>query len=339
MSEISLRINKVILHILDKDAQMPILSEKEHPLDKSEIIEFLQKHISKALEDSSLKKACFNEEGSVLKQLCEKINATDTEFVNVSNEVANRLYDIVLSNPEVSSADLICVLFELNEAPYLGILKFNYRTSFIHYVEYDDSTRVNTILKQRTALPNDSSRLDECAFINLDDFSMIVVEKKVEINGEKQYYFSNMFLECRCKISDKEKVRAFNKANQKFNKEYFDSDVAKLGDIKKAVKDSIEESGVIDVEQVAQDVFKGNPEMKNTYVQHIQKAGFDDKKIELKKELGEKAFTKQRIKTDTGIEIKLPIDYCNNKDVLEFINNSDGTISILIKNINKIVDR
>ena len=49
-----------------------------------------------------------------------------------------------------------------------------------------------------------------------------------------------------------------------------------------------------------------------------------------------KKFTKQHLMTDTGIELKIPMEEYNNKDRIEFITNADGTISVLIKNVGSI---
>ena len=50
----------------------------------------------------------------------------------------------------------------------------------------------------------------------------------------------------------------------------------------------------------------------------------------------QKKMGKQTLKTDTGIEISIPIDQVRDGNAVEFINNPDGTISILIKNVNRI---
>jgi len=42
------------------------------------------------------------------------------------------------------------------------------------------------------------------------------------------------------------------------------------------------------------------------------------------------------LKTDTGIEISIPLDQYRDGNAVEFINNPDGTVSILIKNVNRI---
>ena len=52
-----------------------------------------------------------------------------------------------------------------------------------------------------------------------------------------------------------------------------------------------------------------------------------------------KKFEKQFLKTDTGIEINIPMEQYRDINQVEFITNPDGTISVLIKNINKILTR
>jgi len=46
-----------------------------------------------------------------------------------------------------------------------------------------------------------------------------------------------------------------------------------------------------------------------------------------------------KIKTDTGIEITFPVDYTHDQRYIDFINNPDGTISIEIKNVGKIINK
>lgn len=335
----SINLKDVILHILDQDAQMPILSKETHPLDNGEIVDFFQGHIIKVLKDNSLKKAYFNEEESFMRDLCDKLLEGMENFKEVSCLIAENLYSIMQKHQEIPSADLACLVFDIDGKAHLGIFKFNYRSSYIHFVETIGGEPLNKVVKQRTTLPGDGQKVDECIIIKLEDYSISILEKKYEIDGEKQNYLSTKFLNCLTDISDKEKVKFFKRANEVFKKTYFDTDATKLGDIKNAVMESIEENGVIDVVEVAENAFRSNPEMKNIYIDHIQGSGFKEKTIEIDPEFGEKAFKKQRIKTDTGIEINLPIDFYKNKDKVEFINNPDGTISIVIKNITKIIDK
>lgn len=330
-------IKKITVHILDNNLQMPVFSEVESQLN-DDIIEFIGKHIEKIINNDSLKSAAFIEDDNRVKSICEKIAVENDFFLEGTIEMADILFKIMISNIEIPPADVIFLLFSFDNVMHLGILKLNYTHSYIHHVETTKSGRVNSIIKQRTTLPSTSQKIDECALINLEDFSIKVYEKKHNINNEKAFYFSSMFLNCSSQISLNEKIKIFTKATQKFSKTYFDEDPAKHAEIKKAVFESIEENDAIDVEEVAKTVFSQNPQLKHEYIEHVEKAGLEEKSIPINERIVEKNFRKQKIKTDTGIEISLPIEYYGSADKIEFINNTDGTISILIKNINKITN-
>jgi hypothetical protein len=73
-------------------------------------------------------------------------------------------------------------------------------------------------------------------------------------------------------------------------------------------------------------------------VENVRKAGVY-RAIPMEDTYVEKHFRTQKIKTDTGIELNFPSEMFNNKEMMEFINNPDGTISIVIKKVNKIISR
>ncbi|WHH60561.1 nucleoid-associated protein [Petroclostridium sp. X23] len=331
-------IKKMIVHILDNNLQMPVLSMREHPED-NETNEFIKKHIGKLFKDDHLKDAQFISIDNKVENLCQELANAQDQFIRITSEIGSILFDIMIKHVDIPSADLICCLFKAGNTTYLAILKFNYKHSFIHYIQSDESGTINSIIKQKTTLPGENQKVEEYALVNLNDFSIKLVEKKYEINGEKTFYFSDLFLKCTTKISTAEKVKLFTKATEKFQKQYFEEDYTKPVEIRKAVADSIEEKEVIDVMNVADNVFRQNPELKQEYLEEIRKTGLKDTMIEVSEKIAEKTFKRQKIKTDTGIEINLPVEYYGNKDRIEFINNPDGTISIVIKNIGKISDK
>ena len=147
------------------------------------------------------------------------------------------------------------------------------------------------------------------------------------------------FLCCSPKLSDNEKLKIIDKATKKINKQFFDEDFDKAAKFKKVVSESLYETGTIQVDTIVEKVFENNIDIQNEYISEIQKEGLVEKSISVPEKLGEKKFKTHKIKTDTGIEINFPPSYYNNKEKIEFINNPDGTISIIIKNVVKIVNR
>lgn len=334
--EIDIKVRKLIVHILDLNMEMPLLSDEEHPLD-DEIVEFVEGHVLKMLSDDGLKSANFKED-SKLQELFEGILSDDGNYIKYTSEVATMLYDVIIHYPDIPSSDLVCTLFDVDGVPHFGILKFNYKTSYIHYVNMNDDKKVNSIIKQKTALPGDTQKVDECIIVNLNDFSMKVNEKKYDINGEERYYLSSMFLDSVTKMSKKEKAKVFKKAVEDFGKKHLKDDMEAAGNFAAAVTECIEKNEVIDIAMVAENTLKKRPEMKQELIEHIESIGIEEKEIEVDKETANKVFKKHKIKTDSGIEISLPFDFYKDRNKMEFINNPDGTISIVLKNINKITN-
>jgi hypothetical protein len=302
----SVKIKKVEMHILDSSIGLPVLSDCELPYDE-DIYGFIENHIAKILDDDGIKQADFTEDSSV-KTLCEKIIDDPEEFLPSSIQIAGILFDIMQKNPDIPACDLVCVYLDIDSMPNIGILKMNYRPSYIHHVDGSEDGKIISIIKQVTALPNESQKIDECAIINLNDLSLKVIDKKYDINGEKVFYFSDMFLKCGCSMSDKEKVQLFKKATKSFAKKYLDEDITKTADIKKAVAESIEQNDAISVESVAESAFRRNPGLRDMYIEHMENAGLEAKAINIKPELSERAFKRHKIKTDTGVEINVPVD-------------------------------
>lgn len=334
--EISLR--KMIVHIIDSTIGMPILSDLEHTIN-GDIQDFIEKHITKLFKDMDLKKVYFTDDENEMRKNCKIIREYDNEFISSSKNIANIIHKIVLENPTIPSADLAMILFTRENCRYLGILKFNYKPSYIHFIEEDESGRVNRIIKQVTTLPSESQKVEECIFINLEDYSIFIKEKKYDIEGSKQYYLSNRILNTTEELTDKEKIDIINKATKKVVKEYYNDDVKKIAEIKNVIAESMEDTNTIDIEDVSNKVFSHNPDMKEIYMQEVEKGGLQEKAVTVNENIEKKVRRKQRLVTDEGIEIKLPVSFLTDTDKVEFVSNSDGTISILLKNITNIEDK
>lgn len=165
---------------------------------------------------------------------------------------------------------------------------------------------------------------------------MLLKEKKYEIDGQKEYYISRYLLKSEDSLSDKEKVDIVNKVSKKLVEKYYEGDVTKLAEIKSVMLESVEETDAINVEHIKTKVFNNNLEIQNVYEEEIEKRGLTEKTIEVNENLSKKISKTQKLVTDDGIELKIPISYLTSNDKVEFLNNPDGTISVLLKNIRDI---
>lgn len=324
----TITIEKAILHILDTSITTPVLADKLMAY-SLQADEFLQIHIARAIEDADIKKGGFKAEGEEIKRLLSQVE--DTDFIQGSQQLAQQIFDIALSNPAIPAADLLCCLFKYDNGLYFGLLKFNYKSSYIHQFNMTDEYKETRILKQNATIASENQKLEEFAFVRLDDFSVLVKEKKFDINGAKEYYLSSQILKITTDLSPKTKVNIVEKAAQKVIKEFYGEDPLKISQVKTELKSCVDESSIIEIDRITNAVFDGNFSAQQRYREEVAQKGISGRAFEVTSEIEKTVARKQKICTDSGIEISLPVDYLENKKKVEFIMNEDGTMSILIK--------
>ena len=88
---------------------------------------------------------------------------------------------------------------------------------------------------------------------------------------------------------------------------------------------------------IGEKLYKEYPSVREEYEEKLGKYNMVKEEVRPQSEATVKKFQKQYLKTDTGIEINIPMDEYNHNDNVEFITNPDGTISIMIKNISRLM--
>lgn len=325
-----IRINNAILHILDSTATLPVYSSESLHLDDEKVHDFIGKHVERIFEDQGVKLGKFVA-SSQIKELIKNIKE---DFIDSSVSIAEILYELMQKYPEIPCGDLLISLVNSENQNYLAIIKFNYKEGYTHYVDYGDSGTLNKIVVNKVMFPSETQRNIEAALINLEDLSLRIFEREYDIEGGKILYFSKMFLECITDLSIKESIKVIREVAKDITKRYYDDDFNKVSAIKEAIYDNLD-NGSIEVENVANAIFRNSPDIKKEYIERVEEAGVN-KVVDLEGKKPEKKLTVHKIKMDNGIQLDIPVDIYRDKNIIEFMNNPDGTISIMIKNISKI---
>lgn len=336
MQQDEIIIRRGIVHILDGELGYPVYSEEELELSPN-INDFFRGHIYKLLSGDELKKCYFSEEESEIYDLVKEFKEED--LVEGSKKFAGALYDIMNANISIPSGDLAVITFQANGAVYLALLKMNYKESFVHMTQNQETGNVNQIICYQSTLPATSAKLSEAVVINLADFSVQIVEKKYEVNGSKVNYLSELYLKCKASMSSKSKLSIVTKAVEQVNKKHYAEEPVKQMEAKRIIKKEIENTGSLDVEKLSEKIYGNTPEIKEEFDAKMEKYHMQKAQVTPQSEQTTKKFEKQYLKTDTGIEINIPMEQYQDAEQVEFITNPDGTISVLIKNINKISTR
>ena len=292
-------IHQAILHVLDTTLDAPVLSGGGMEL-TAEKTAYLQNHIEKLLASDEIRQ-CRPLPDSAFRNELEH----NQDFIDLSCRLAGVLFDYMHAHTTIPGADLAVVDFTRDGAPWLGILKLNYKNGYTHYTETVEGAPVNSIIQQRACLPTQSGKVEEGALVNLTDYSMRLLEKKYDIDGHKEFYLSSVVFQYTQAEPEKKKLQAIQEANQ------------------------------VSVEQVRQQLAEEYP---------LAAVPFDDyvEKSEVLEEAAApvtvtpariRRMESRSIRTANGIEVKIPTELLNSDSELEFLHDPDGSVSLLIKNV------
>ena len=323
-------IHQAILHVLDTTLDAPVLSGGGMEL-TAEKTAYLQNHIEKLLASDEIRQ-CRPLPDSAFRNELEH----NQDFIDLSCRIAGVLFDYMHAHTTIPGADLAVVDFTRDGAPWLGILKLNYKNGYTHYTETVEGAPVNSIIQQRACLPTQSGKVEEGALVNLTDYSMRLLEKNYDIDGHKEFYLSSVVFQYTQAEPEKKKLQAIQEAAAQAVKDAYedephaDAQVAML-----IANQAADNDNQVSVEQVRQQLAEEYP---------LAAVPFDDyvEKSEVLEEAAApvtvtpariRRMESRSIRTANGIEVKIPTELLNSDSELEFLHDPDGSVSLLIKNV------
>ena len=323
-------IHQAILHVLDTTLDAPVLSGGGMEL-TAEKTAYLQNHIEKLLASDEIRQ-CRPLPDSAFRNELEH----NQDFIDLSCRIAGVLFDYMHAHTTIPGADLAVVDFTRDGAPWLGILKLNYKNGYTHYTETVEGAPVNSIIQQRACLPTQSGKVEEGALVNLTDYSMRLLEKKYDIDGHKEFYLSSVVFQYTQAEPEKKKLQAIQEAAAQAVKDAYedephaDAQVAML-----IANQAADNDNQVSVEQIRQQLAEEYP---------LAAVPFDDyvEKSEVLEEAAApvtvtpariRRMESRSIRTANGIEVKIPTELLNSDSELEFLHDPDGSVSLLIKNV------
>jgi len=347
-------INEAIIHVLDNNADEPILNEYALDLDE-EKYNFLLKHIQKCLKDEDLKYGTFNIEENIVKDLSQEYLNGENNLLVVSKELARQMFIQMRSKGNIPSCDLIVVSFTSEFGPILGILKMDYIKNYVHTIEFVDNKLGIDIVPQFTGLPGSSQKIQKCAFLKPirkeNSFDLMVIDKKsknnqsnneqehvIENEGYGSSYFIDDYLGCTIMDNERDVTKNFVKAAEKFTRNTFPENADKAEAVRSTIKRKLKEEDNIDVNELSEQMFPENQDNKEKFVEFISQQGISQN-INLDREWIDKKLKRVRLKIDKDIDLYVDEETYNDNSRFEIQRNGDGTINMVIKHVSNYVQK
>lgn len=317
-------VKKAIIHQFSPDDTELVLADQLLTV-SPKIEEYLRKKIERVFSDEA-KTGQFEPDSPFLDYLKEDLLTNSVKIAGLWKE------EFSISE-NLKTNDLIFIEFERNGVEHFAFLRIALRENLAHVGSESDSPLKIT----QNNLPGAGSTPDEALIINLQTRKYYLIEKRIKHNGAFLHYFSDNFLQVTPAISAKKSIKAVEQTAQKIADNFHQGDFQFQSKVKSAIFNHLEEDNELSPEKLADQLFDTNLTARLNFVDQLKevipdKISFDE--IDSSRQL--KKFENQKLSLSNGIELIVPNAVYEDAESVEFIQNDNGTYSILIKNIEDI---
>lgn len=326
-------IHKFIVHVLDKNSEVPILNDFEGKINQ-EVDKFFQKVIKRATKDDDLRKAVFkNYNENIIKNCCEHIIYNEDTFVENSKEIAAYLFDIMRINAEIESCDLAICLYTVKDEKNVAIIKLDYKKLYTHSIEFIDEKFNIQMVASEIGIP-ETGRQKQCAIIGVsginDEFHLRLLDKDSEKEGSDSKFVTE-FLNAEKIDDDKYKTKIFKNTAENWITNALSNDIKHAEEVRSVLNYTLKEKHEVDINEFVENSIKDN-ELKESFKEHMEDKGLEES-FSIDKKWVEKKLKKRNIKTDNGFDIKANLSDFEDPMKYSVRQNPDGTVDIVIKNV------
>lgn len=200
-----LTIKRMAINVIDLTQPKPKISDELFPLDgQSNVVEdFFKTHFKETRSGKSTKNCKFFDEDATIKTKIKRFSEknNDSEFIHLSNQLTENLFNIMKSTTSTSSGTYFVFDVLMGDEDCLFLIKLDPKKGV--QMDYNDlSLRV-----LENILPDSNDRVHKCAIIRynkMDDYQTdLFVMDKQQREGEPAKFFLETYLQAQELLNDK----------------------------------------------------------------------------------------------------------------------------------------
>ena len=296
-----------------------------HPDPDSELYQYMIQLFARNFDNIGAKKCYFKMDSFISTILPEQVEGFDA-FVDA---VADEMHSLVQEAVDLPSGAGLFLWATVDEQPIIAFFKLNFQDRFSCVVGEDGTVNWN---KQMRLLPTSTQKDYDFFYINILDRKVWMSDMRCHIDNESVNYMADRILQLNLEKSEKEEVKNFETAVIDTIKECYKNDAPqKVFEYRQSVLEEVEDTGDISPEKVQEVVFADNEEARTVYKEKMEELEIPQKPVSVSNKTKRQFKKKQKIVTENGIEILVPIEYLEDKNVFDYRQDPSGKVSIVIK--------
>ena len=233
--------------------------------------------------------------------------------------------------------DLAVFPFEHEGDPHLCVATLPYRAAMAHDIAPGEEGTLTSIAAFSRALPQPGAKGCAGFVVNLSTLDVRLRDIAVTTNVGSRQLFGEALFAMEATRTEKQAVRAVAQAIEQAAPPDMPPQELRPA-VKRAMAKSIEEKGVIDVEDVAAEVFRSDPE-REAIIEQVSRQLREEAvapQIPVESKSVERQLQRVRLRTDSGVSITMPRTLADDENKFAVVENPDGTISIIISHVQEL---
>ena len=292
------------------------------------IDEYFRKKLSKVFSDEA-KRGMFAEDNVFLSYLSDDLMESSVKIAQLWKE------EFVISENQKTN-DLVFIQFDKDGVEHFAFLRIALKENFTHISSDSESP----IKVTQNNLPSAAQTPDEALVINCSNHHYYLIEKRVKHNGSFANYFSENLLQVQPEQSVKKSIKMVEQTAQKIAESFQQDDFAFQSKMKAAIHKNLEEEQELSPEKLADQLFDSNLTARLTFVDELKESIPEPIQVaDIDHSRQTKKLENQKLSLSNGIQLIVPNNVYDDAESVEFIQNPNGTYSILIKNIEDIQNK
>lgn len=324
---IDLYIKRIVIHQFTPNDTELILSDQLLTI-TPRIDEYFRKKLSKVFSDEA-KRGTFSEDNVFLSYLSDDLMESSVKVAQLWKE------EFVISDNQKTN-DLVFIQFDKDGVEHFAFLRVALRENFTHISSDSESP----IKVTQNNFPSATQTPDEALVINRSNRNYYLIEKRIKHNGSFANYFSENLLQVQPEQSVKKSIKMVEQTAQKIAENFQQDDFAFQSKMKAAIYKNLEEEQELSPEKLADQLFDNNLTARLTFVDELKESIPEPIQVsDIDHSRQTKKLENQKLSLSNGIQLIVPNNVYEDAESVEFIQNPNGTYSILIKNIEDIQNK
>ena len=334
-----MKINHAILHILDFDSAVNVMSQRELDLESRTARSFASTHLRRARTNGDDKRGTFAEDSNLAQEL-KAYFFGDRDFIELSRQIAEFFAGEFSKMEKSETTDVLVADFEDDDdARWFAVLLLPSKQAFMHEVGNEAGEVRCDIARHYAILPNPSQKISSFALVRASTMEILYQDKKRKVAGEDSFIIPDGLLQCSTGVSGKEVIDTVTRVVEQVAEDHGANTAVALAKAKAAVAEAVEDDEELPPWDVVDAAFEDEPVLRDAVKASLAEEQVPERVPVERRQVERAAVRNHKIRTDTGIEISFPAEMVSNSDYIEFVNEPNGLISIELKNIGSIENR